>query len=155
MFEQIQGSIIINFIVKLSKFRDPINNTSYNSIFVIINRFIKYSKFILANESYSTKDLTGIVIRKIISNYRLLDEFVIDKNTTFVFRFFIIFTAKFGMNSKLSIAFHLQMNRKIKQFNQTIEQYLKYYINYNQNDWIRYLSIIQFVYNISIYKTIK
>ncbi len=107
IFERIWGSVIIDFIVKLLKFRNSISNISYNNIFIIIERFIKYSKFIFINESYSTKDLMDIVIRKVINNYRLSNEFVIDRGITFISRFFIIFTAKLGVNSKFFITFHL------------------------------------------------
>jgi len=62
MFERTWGSVIINFIVKLSKSRDPVNNTSYNSILVTVDRFIKYGKFTPANESHSTKDFADIVV---------------------------------------------------------------------------------------------
>ncbi len=50
MFERIWGSVIMNFIVKLSKSKDSVNNISYNNIFVIVERFIKYNKFILVND---------------------------------------------------------------------------------------------------------
>src|SRR6266566_431221 len=101
----------MDFIVKLSKSRDLVNNINYNSIFVIIERFIKYSKFIFINESYSTEDFVDIVIRKIINNYRLPDEFVTDRSTIFVFQFFIIFIVKLGVNSKLSTTFYLQTDK--------------------------------------------
>ncbi len=52
----------MDFIVKLPKFKDLISNTSYNSIFIIIDRFIKYNKFISVNESHSTKDFADIVV---------------------------------------------------------------------------------------------
>ena len=110
MFEQAWGSVIIDFIVKLPKSRDLINNINYNSIFVIIKRFTKYSKFILVNESHSIEDLADTVIREVINNYRLPDEFIIDKSTTFALRFFIIFIIKLGVNNKLSITFHLQID---------------------------------------------
>ncbi len=84
MFERIWGSIIIDFIVKLSKFKDPVNNINYNSIFVIVKHLIKYNKFIPINEFYSIKDLADIVIWKIISNHGLPDEFVTNKGITFV-----------------------------------------------------------------------
>jgi len=48
-----------------------------------MERLIKYSKFILINESHSTKDLVDIIIWKIINNYGLLDEFIIDRSITF------------------------------------------------------------------------
>jgi len=31
--------------------------------------------------------------------------------------------------------------------NQTLEQYLKYYVNYTQNNWVLLLPIAQFIYN--------
>ncbi len=97
----------MDFIVKLPKSKDSVNNTNYNNILVIIDRFIKYSKFISINKFYSIEDLADIVIRKVISNHRLLDEFVTDRNTIFIFRFFIIFAVKLGINNKFSIVFHL------------------------------------------------
>ncbi len=107
IFERIWSSVTIDFIVKLFKSKDPVNNINYNNIFVIIKRFIKYSKFIPINESYLIKDFVNIVIRKVINNYRLSNKFIIDKDTTFAFRFFIIFIVKLGVNSKLFITFHL------------------------------------------------
>src|SRR6266566_1503218 len=108
MFKRTWNSVIIDFIVKLFKSKDSINNISYNSILVIIERLIKYNKFILVNKSYLIEDLVDIIIREVINNYRLLNEFIIDKNTTFILRFFITFITKLEMNSKLSIAFHPQ-----------------------------------------------
>ncbi len=99
--------IIIDFIVKLSKSKDPVNKISYNNILVIIKYFIKYSKFIPVNEFYLIKDFIDIVVREVISNYGLPNEFIIDRSTTFISRFFIIFIAKLGINNKLSIVFYL------------------------------------------------
>ncbi len=111
----------MNFIVKLSKSKNPINNINYNNILVIIKRFTKYNKFILINEFHLIKDLANIVVRKIINNYRLSNKFVTDKSTIFISRFFTILIIKFGVNNKLSIAFYLQTDRQIKRFNQTIK----------------------------------
>ncbi len=106
IFEQTWGLIIIDFIVKLFKSKDPVNNTSYNNILVIIKRFTKYSKFISINESHSIEDLTDTVIQKIINNYRLSDEFVINKSIIFALRFFTTLIVKLRVNNKFSIAFY-------------------------------------------------
>ena len=91
MFERTWSSVIIDFIVKLLKSKDFINNINYNSIFVIVEYFIKYSKFILINESYLTKDFIDIIVQEVVNNYRLPNEFIINKSTTFTLQFFIIF----------------------------------------------------------------
>ncbi len=74
----------MDFIVKLSKSKDFINNTNYNNILIIIKRFIKYNKFIPINESYLVENLVDIIIWKIISNYRLPNKFIINKSIIFV-----------------------------------------------------------------------
>ena len=106
MFERTWSSVTIDFIVKLFKSRDPVSNTNYNSIFVIVKRLIKYNNFIFINESYSIKDFINIVIWEVINNYGLLNEFVIDRDTTFTLRFFITFIIKLGVNNKLFITFY-------------------------------------------------
>ncbi len=46
ILEQTQDSVTINFIIKLFKFKDLVNNINYNNIFVIIKHLSKYNKFI-------------------------------------------------------------------------------------------------------------
>jgi hypothetical protein len=41
----------------------------------------------------------------------------------------------------------------MERMNQTIEQYLRHYINYQQNDWVVYLLMAQFAYNNAIHST--
>ena len=48
---------------------------------------------------------------------------------------------------KLYITFYPQTNGQIKRENSTIEVYLKPLINEKQNNWIRLLSIAEFIYN--------
>ena len=46
---------IIDFIIKLLKFKNIATEVSYNNILIIINKFIKYSHFILYNKIYEIK----------------------------------------------------------------------------------------------------
>ena len=50
----------------------------------------------------------------------------------------------------ISIAYYPQTDGQIKRLNQTLEQYLRHYINYIQNNWVVLLLIIQFVYNATL-----
>ena len=42
---------------------------------------------------------------------------------------------------------HLQMNDQIEWLNQIVKQYLKCYVNYQQDNWIELLLTAQFIYN--------
>ncbi|EHK46813.1 hypothetical protein TRIATDRAFT_194006, partial [Trichoderma atroviride IMI 206040] len=68
--------ILFNFITKLLLFKELITKVKYNSIFIRINRFMKIAYFILFKEASNTKKLAYIIIRFIISNYRLPREII-------------------------------------------------------------------------------
>ena len=52
----------MNFIIKLSKSRNSTINITYNAIFMIVNRFIKYAHFISIKKENKTKQLKFIVL---------------------------------------------------------------------------------------------
>ena len=55
--------------------------------------------------------------------------------------------AEQGIKAVIFIAYYLQINEQTERLNQTLEQYLKHYINYIQNNWALLLPVIQFTYN--------
>ena len=52
-----------------------------------------------------------------------------------------------GTKQKLSISYYPQTNSQIERINQTIEQYLRYYLNYEQDNWVKLLPMAQFTFN--------
>ena len=47
----------------------------------------------------------------------------------------------------MSTAYHPQTDGQMKRLNQTLEQYLHCYVNYEQNDWVQHLATAEFSYN--------
>ncbi len=62
---------------------------------------------------------------------------------------------RLGVKSKLSIAYHPQTDGQTEQLNQIVEQYLRSYINFQQDDWVMLLSTVQLVYNTTPTETTK
>ncbi len=56
-------------------------------------------------------------------------------------------TAELRINHKMLTAYHPQTNEQSKQMNQTVETYLRHYVNRNQDNWVQLLSTAQFAYN--------
>ena len=52
-----------------------------------------------------------------------------------------------GIEGNPSIAYHPQIDKQTKCINQKIEQYLRVYVNFRQNDQSEWLSTIEFSYN--------
>jgi len=60
-----------------------------------------------------------------------------------------------GIQTKLLIAYHSQTNRQMERINQELEQYLRVFIDYRQEQWPDWLGMAEFVYNNKIHAAIK
>ena len=52
-----------------------------------------------------------------------------------------------GITPHFSTAYHPQTDGKTERVNQILEQYLRAFVNYHQNDWVQWLPIAEFCYN--------
>ena len=60
-----------------------------------------------------------------------------------------------GIETKLSMSYHPQTNRQIKRINQKLEQYLRFFVDYRQNNWPEWLASAEFAVNNKTYSTTK
>ena len=51
------------------------------------------------------------------------------------------------MKTKLSTTYHLQTDSQTEQTNQSLEQYLRIYCNYQQDNWVAWLPLAEFHLN--------
>jgi len=52
-----------------------------------------------------------------------------------------------GIKTKLSTAFHPQMDGQTKYMNQELEQYLRFFMENRQKDWPEWLASAEFMVN--------
>ena len=52
-----------------------------------------------------------------------------------------------GIKLKLSTAYHPQTDKQTERMNQTLEQYLRHYVNYSQRNWVQLLPIAELALN--------
>ncbi len=140
-------SVIMNFIMKLSTSKNLAWGVKFNSILTIVNRLIKYTMFISFKKTTTAPVLMYIILQELINNHELSKEFITDRDKLFTSKFWKMLTAELRINHKMLTAYHSQTDEQSKQMNQTVETYLRHYINKNQNNWVQLLSTAQFVYN--------
>jgi hypothetical protein len=140
-------SIAFDHITKLPKSKEITSQQEYDSIFVITDRLTKYGYFIPYQEATDAEVLAYTVLKTVVANHGLPDEVITDRGTTFASKFWQALTAQLGVNHKLSTAYHPQTDGQTERLNQTLEQYLRCYINYEQDDWASKLPLAQLAYN--------
>jgi transposase InsO family protein len=143
---------IISFdhIVKIPLSKEPMTGVEYDSILVVIDRLTKYGHFIPYKEASSAEDLAYQFLRHVVSHHGLPEEIISDRGATFASKFWQSLMAQMGTKHKLSTAYHPQSNGQTERLNQTLEQYLRAYVNYEQDNWVRLLPTAQIAYNSSI-----
>jgi len=77
----------LNFIVKLSKSKERIIETMYDSILIITDRLIKYEYFLSYKKATFAEDLIYTFLRMIVANYELSDEIISNRDKLFTSKF--------------------------------------------------------------------
>ena len=60
-----------------------------------------------------------------------------------------------GIESKMSTVFYSQIDRQTERINQELEQYLRMFIDYRQEQWLDWLGMAEFIYNNKAYLSTK
>ena len=91
--------------------------------------------------------LAKVIFNVVVQYYSLLESIMSDYSSVFTSKFWSSPYYFFEIKQKLFTAFYPQTDGQIKRQNSTIEVYFRVFINFEQNNWVRLLSIDKFVYN--------
>jgi len=81
----------------------------------------------------------------------MFKQIIHDHNTRFTSQYNKDLLELLGSEQNLSTAYHPQTDRQSERMNQTVEQYLRIFINYHQDDWKEWLALAKFSYNDSVH----
>src|SRR5271168_2223377 len=143
----------MDFIVKLPPSIEPSSLTVCDSIWVGVDRLTKMAHFVPTTETITAERLAYLVEATIIANHGLPEDFVSDRDKLFTSKFWTSLMARIGTKQKMSTAFHPQSDGQTERTNQTLEKFLRNYVNFNQDDWVTYLPMAQFAYNSAVSET--
>jgi len=138
-----------DFVVKLPPSKEPMTKTTYDSIFVVTDKLTKYALFIPYKESSSAEELAYIFTKEVAAAHGLPEQIISDRDKLFTSNFWQSLMKRLGVKSKLSTAYHPQTDGQTERLNQVLEQYLRSYVNYQQNNWVELLPLAQWAYNSS------
>ena len=79
--------ILLDFIIRLPKFKDLIIRLFYNILIIIINRFLKYIKLFYINKTIITRQFTYLLLLRVFLNHGFPNAIILDKNKLFTLNF--------------------------------------------------------------------
>jgi hypothetical protein len=115
---------------------------------VFVDRLSKYAIFLpCKEEGTDAPAVADLFYGHVFAEHGLPDDIVSDRGMTFTSHFWQRLQQLTRVKSNLSTSFHPQTDGQTERVNQNLEQYLRMYVNYQQDDWEELLPLAQFVYN--------
>uniref|UniRef100_A0A8C5LR95 Gypsy retrotransposon integrase-like protein 1 n=1 Tax=Leptobrachium leishanense TaxID=445787 RepID=A0A8C5LR95_9ANUR len=143
------SSVSVDFIVDLPPSR------KHTTIMVVVDRLSKMAHFIPTQGSPSAKDTANLFFHHVFRLHGTPETIISDRGPQFTSRFWKAFCTLLHISVCLSTAFHPHSNGQTERTNQTLEQYLRCYTSYLQDDWSDLLTTAEFAYNSQIHTSIK
>ncbi len=77
-----------------------------------------------------------------------LSSFIVfNRDSQFIFILWKFLCKRLSISLQLFIVYHLQIDEQSEWVNQNVKQYLHFFCSYMQNDWFKWLFMIEFVNN--------
>src|SRR5258708_6004716 len=134
-------SISMDFIEQLP------TSEGNTAILVIVDHLTKQSLFIPTHDSIDSLELTQLFLTHVFSKHGTPSHVTSDQGSEFVSHFFRSLGKLLQMELHFTSGYHLEGDGQMEHLNQVLEQYLRAYMNYQQDDWSSLLPLAEFAYN--------
>ena len=137
--------ISIDFIIDFPVSRDLWGKDCIN-IMVIMDRLSKMVKCI-PMDGITAKDAARAFYIHVWKDHGLPSSIISYRGRPFVNHFWEQLITRLGISANLSTVYHSETDDQTEIMNFVLEQYLRAYVNYFQNDWAFWLPSAEFVIN--------
>ena len=125
-----------------------------NMIMVVVDRLTKMRHYIPctakeADSGTSAPAMARLFLDHVFQLHGLPETIVSNRGPQFISAFWEHLTASLGIKRKLSTAYHPQTDGQTERANQDLENYLRRYVSWKQDNWARWLSVAEFAANMA------
>jgi len=121
--------------------------TSFTAILVVVDRLSKQAIFIPTQDTITSPELAKLFLLHMFSKHGVPAHVTSDRGTEFVSHFFWLLGKALDMRLHFTSGYHPEGDGQTERSNQTLEQYLWIYCNYQQDNWADLLPLVEFAYN--------
>ncbi|GBG67238.1 hypothetical protein CBR_g88526 [Chara braunii] len=122
-------------------------------IFVIVDRFTKYTRLIAMPETARTEHVVKLFMDNWVRDFGLPKTIVSDRDVQFTSEMWKKAAEQMGSQLQMTSGNHPEANGQAKQMNRVVQHLLRHYIKPSQNDWDKKLPLIASLYNNAVHST--
>lgn len=144
--------ISMDFVVKLPKDK----TTGDDCVFVVVDRLTK-ERHLIPCKGYesgtSAEETAMLLISNVFRLHGLWESAVSDRGSQFVAEVYQHLMRILQVRVKLSTAFHPETDGQTEIVNAEMERFIRTYVNYLQDDWVKWLPLAEFAGNTNVSAT--
>jgi transposase InsO family protein len=122
----------------------PKDQHGYDNVFVVVDRLSKQAISTPCHKQVTAEDMARMYTTHIYRYYGPPESIVSDRGPQFVSQFWKEFCRILGIKLKLSTAFHPQTDGQTEIMNQYLDQRLRPFVNYYQDNWSDLLPMMDY-----------
>jgi hypothetical protein len=146
--------ISLDFIVGLPKSRRTTESQEKNAILVVVNRLTKMVRYFAVTDKIDVPKLAKLLVHKVVlKGAGIPDSTVSDRGPQLTSNFWSASCFYLRIRCRMSSAYHPQTDRQTEWWNWMLEWYLGSYVNYRQDNWVKWLPLAKFAYNNSVHES--
>jgi hypothetical protein len=138
-----------DFIVELPE------SEGYDAIWVVADQLTKEAHFVPTKSDIDTPETIDLYMNHVWKHHGLPRKMISDRGTQFSSKLMRGLFKRLKIEGAYSTAYHPQTDGQTERINQELEQYLRIFCSYRQDDWSMYLPMAEFAYNNRIHGTTK
>lgn len=125
----------------------PKSKQQNDAVAVFVDRFSKAAHFVPCRTSCSAQDLADLFFKNVVRLHGLPTSIVSDRDARFCSQFWTQLFSRLGTRLDTATAYHQQTDGQSERTIQTLEQYLRVFVEKDHSNWDELLDQAEFTYN--------
>jgi len=124
-------------------------------IFMVCDSLLKIAYFVATTEEITAEELVRLFRDNVWKLHGLPESVISNRELQFATELTKELNRMLEIKMRLSMVFHPQMDGQIEWMNQELEQYLQFFTEYRQRDWLEWLAMAEFAVNNKVHIVTK
>jgi hypothetical protein len=125
----------------------PVTQRGNDAIVVFVDKLSKMVHYAACKTAVSAPELAKIFFRQVARYHGLPKAIVSDRDPRFTSKFWRALWAETGTKLRMGTAYHPQSDGQTERANRTLEEALRAYVSYQQDDWDERLTALEISVN--------
>ena len=141
------STVSVDFIIELPE------SSGHDAILVVVDSFTKQAHFVPTFTTLSAAGTARLFVQHVWKLHGIPCKVVSNRGLQFVAEFTQELYCILGIKVAATTAYHPQGDGQTERVNQELEQYLRLFVNQQQDNWMDFLPLVEFQYNDHIHSS--